>query len=336
MGAMGTRSVLSCVLAAALVAASPSAADEVASDTEDQVTVILKDGGRLVGTIVAEDEAAITQKTGTGLELRLVRDAIASVEHGKRVDGGAGLPPADPNDTRLMFSPTGRPLGKGDGYVSNHYVIFPGFGYGLTKNLGIGGGFSTIPGVGFGEQVFYFTAQAGWRVSEKAAFSFGGAYAANPPGVDDEDPAVAVAYGVTTFGRPERSLTLGVALASLREEEYRYDSDGFILGSTTSWQSEPIVIAGGSVRVARRLALVTENWLRVSEPLSESAYALSLRFFSDRISVDAGFVIVREAVAEGFPIPWLSFSYHFGPSRSKASNRPLAAAPSVAGMPRMR
>ena len=334
MGAMGTRSVLSWALAAALVAASPSAADEVASDPEDLMTVVLKDGGRLVGTIVAEDEAAITLKTASGLELRLLRDAIKSVDRGKRVDDGNGLLRADPNDTRLMFSPTGRPLGRGDGYVSNHYVIFPGFGYGLTKNLAVGGGFSTMPGLGLDEQVFYVTAQAGWRVSEKAAFSFGGAYAAGPAWEDDA--AAALAYGVTTFGRPDRSLTLGLALASLRNEEYHYDSDGYFIGSTKSWRSEPIVMVGGSVRVARRLALVTENWLRVSEPLSESAYGLALRFFSDRISVDAGFVIVREVVEEGFPIPWLSFSYHFGPSRSKASSRPLATAPSVGRMPRTR
>jgi hypothetical protein len=332
---MQTRCVLSCVLAAGLLGPIFAGADEVAARPEERVTVILKDGGRLVGTIVGEDEAAITLKTGTGLELRLVRDAIASVEHGKSADDGGPPMPTDPNETRLMFSPTGRPLGKGNGYVSNHYVLFPGFAYGLTKNLSFGGGFSTIPGLGLDEQVFYVSAQAGGKVSEKAGFSFGGAYAAAPAG-DDDDQAAAVAYGVTTFGRPDRSLTLGFALASLREEEYRYDSDGDFLGSTTSWRSEPIVILGGSVRVARRLALVTENWLRVSEPLSESAYGLALRFFSDRISVDAGFVFVPDVIDEGFPIPWLSFSYHFGPSRSKASSRPLAVAPSVAVMPRTR
>jgi hypothetical protein len=71
----------------------------------------------------------------------------------------------------------------------------------------------------------------------------------------------------------------------------------------------------------------------VSEPLSESAFGLALRFLSDRISVDAGFVIVREAVDEGFPIPWLSFSYHFGPSRSKASQRASGASVGFDRMP---
>jgi hypothetical protein len=335
MGAMGTRNVLSWVLAVALAAASPTAADEVAVGPENQATVILKDGGRLLGTIVSEDETAITLRTPSGLELRLVRDAIASVEHGKRANDGSAPLPTDPNDTRLMFAPSGRPLGKGDGYVSNHYVIFPGFGYGLTKNLAIGGGFSTIPGLGLDEQVFYVTAQAGFRKSQKVAFSLGGLYAA-APSWEDGDLAAAVAYGVTTLGRPDRSLTLGVALASVRDQEARFGPDWEYLGSTTTWRSEPIVMVGGSVRVARRLSLVSENWLFLDKPLSEQAFGLALRFFSDRISVDAGFVFVPEVIDEGLPIPWLSFSYHFGPSRSKESNRVSGASMGLDRMPRGR
>lgn len=38
--------------------------------------------------------------------------------------------------------------------------------------------------------------------------------------------------------------------------------------------------------------------------------------------------VVAEVIDEGFPIPWLSFSYHFGPSR-KVANRQ-----STGGFPR--
>ncbi len=320
---MGTRSVFTWFLAAVLLGASPLAADEPAPDVESRVVVVLKDGSRLVGTIVAEDETAIMFETASGLELRLVRDEIASVEHGTRAENGSSPLPSDPNDTRLMFSPTGRPLGRGDGYVSNHYVLFPGFGYGLTKNVGVGGGFSTIPGLGLDEQAFYGSLQGGFRKSEKAAFSLGGLYVAAPG--EDDDFAAAVAYGVATLGRPDLSLTLGVAVASFREEEYHYGPRGQFLGATTDWRSEPIVMVGGSARVARRLSLVTENWLFLDKPISEQAFGLALRFLSDRISVDAGFVFIPDLIDEGFPIPWLSFSYHFGPSRSRASKSTVAS-----------
>jgi hypothetical protein len=306
--------VRSWVLAAVLLAASAAAAEQVAA-APDRVTVTLKDGGRLVGTVVFEDEAAITLRTAAGLELRLVRDAIASVTPGVDASGGgARSEPTDPNDTRLMFAPTGRPLGKGDGYFSDHYVLFPGFAYGLTGNLSLAGGISTIPTLGLGEQLFYVSTQLGFKPSEKVAFSIGGLYA----GGTEESLGAGVLYGVTTLGRPDGSLTVGLALGATREEEDRHDTRGEFLGTTTRWRSQPIVMVGGNLRLARRASLVSENWLFVGKPLSQQTFGLALRLFADRISVDVGFLIVPEIIDEGFPIPWLSFSYHFGPSRSAA------------------
>jgi hypothetical protein len=318
---MATRNVYSWVLAASLLAAAPGFAGEEgreASEAAGTVTVVLTDGSRLLGTIEAEDAASITVRTAAGLELRLSRDTIASVEQGKRPETPAAEASSDPNDTRLMFAPTGRPLGQGNGYVSNHYVLFPGFAYGLTRNLSLGGGISTVPGIGLGEQLFYVTGQAAFRPSEKTAFSIGGLYTR---GGDGDDVEAAVAYGVTTLGRAERSLTLGFALASTPEEEPQFDGRGHYVGDERRWRSEPILMVGGEARVGRRLAFVSENWLFLDRPLSEQAFGLALRFFSNRISVDAGFVVVPEVLEEGFPIPWLSFSYHFGPSRSRDERR---------------
>jgi hypothetical protein len=316
--AMATRSVYSWLLAVTLLTSAPVMAGDVAPQAPETVTVVLKDGSRLVGTIAAEDDAAITVHTASGVELRLARDTIESVEHGKRGETPSAAPPTDPNDSRLMFAPTGRPLGKGNGYVSNHYVLFPGFAYGLTKNFNVGGGVSTIPGLGLDEQLFYGTAQAAFRPSEKTAFSVGGLY--TKAGGDDDLEAV-VAYGVTTLGRPARSLTLGFALASTPEEEPQFDARGHYVGNARRWRSEPILMVGGEAKVGRQLCFVSESWLFLDRPLSEQAFGLALRFFSNRISVDAGFVVVPEILDEGFPIPWLSFSYHFGPSRSREARQ---------------
>src|SRR5262245_35570513 len=173
---MAAKCVSSWALAVALLGSAPLVAGEDVPRTPDTITVVLKDGSRLVGTIASEDDAAINFKTASGLELRIGRDSIAGVERGERSEAIPAPPPADPNDTRLMFAPNGRPLGKGNGYVSNHYVLFPGFAYGLTKNLNVGGGVSTVPGLGLDEQLFYGTAQAAFRPSEKTAFSVGGPY----------------------------------------------------------------------------------------------------------------------------------------------------------------
>jgi hypothetical protein len=311
-----------CLLAAAVLAAGRVAADETAPT---EVTVFVKDGSRIVGIVVAEDEASLTLRLASGGEVKLVRGEIARVEAGRPRSGGPRPERVDPNDTRLMFAPTGRPLGKGDGYFSDHYVIFPGFAYGLTDNLSVGGGVSTLPSLGLDDQLFYVSTQVGWRLSPKAALSVGGMYAG---GGEDDWKGAGVLYGVASWGRPDRSLSLGFALASTQEEEPQFDSRGRYLGSDTLWRSKPVLMVGGTLRMASQLSLVSESWLFPGQPLSQQPFAFALRFFGDRLSADVGFIFVGELMEQGLPIPWLSFSYHFGPSRS-AAKRSAAAMPSL-------
>jgi hypothetical protein len=216
-----------CALVLGVLAGRGSAQDaapasDATAETRGQVIVALKDGSRLVGTIVVEDEAGITLRTGSGVELRLPREALQSVEaasstpaDGPRDPSPEAPPPGDPNDSRLMFSPSGRPLRAGSGYFSDHYVLFPGFAYGLTKNLSVAAGVSTVPGLGLSEQLFYGSAQLGFRLSDTTSFSVGGLYTA---GVDDELEA-AVGYGIAAFGPPDRSLSLGLGVAATPHEE---------------------------------------------------------------------------------------------------------------------
>ena len=99
-----------------------------------------------------------------------------------------------------MFAPTGRPLGKGNGYFSDHYVIFPGFAVGLTKNLSLSGGVSTIPALGLSEQLLYVSTSAAWKLGDKAALAIGG-FATS--GLDADEPFGAAAlFGVASLGLP--------------------------------------------------------------------------------------------------------------------------------------
>ena len=293
------------------------------------VTITLKDGGTLVGTVVQEDETSLTLRTASGAELKLPREAIGSRE----LRGATLRPPAstsfsDPNDSRLMFAPTGRPLGKGNGYFSDHYVLFPGFAYGLTKNLSVAGGVSVVPALGISEQVFYVSASSAWKLGDKTSFALGGLYAGGP---DEDIRGGAALFGIATVGPSDRSLSVGLGWLAAREEEYVYDSRGEFVETRSEWRlrEAPVVMLGGSLRVARNLSLVSESWLILGKDfdLSQQPFGLSLRFFSGRISADVGFVLVADILDEGFPVPWLSFSYHFGPSR-RASARSSSATPS--------
>ena len=71
------------------------------------------------------------------------RNSIVSTRNIKSSNGA--LTRSDPNYSRLMFTPTGRPLRSGQGYWSNYYISFPGITYGLTNQISITAGLRSFP-----------------------------------------------------------------------------------------------------------------------------------------------------------------------------------------------
>src|SRR5688572_21282328 len=117
----------------------------------------------------------------------------------------------DPNYSRLLFAPTGRPLKKGDGYFSDYELLFPGVAYGLTDNVTLAGGVSVIPGLGLDEQLFYISPKVGFKLGERASVAVGALVAAAGGGEGDGESAY-IGFAVGTFGGPRRSLTVGLGL----------------------------------------------------------------------------------------------------------------------------
>src|SRR6185503_17036206 len=181
----------------------------------------------------------------------------------------------DPNETRLMLAPTARPPKKGEGYFSNHELVFPGFGYAFTDHISIAGGISTIPGLGFREQLEYVSPKIGFQLSDKVALAVGGLIA-GVPGDGYGGAGVALGYGIGTFGTRKASLSLGFGAA--RE-----------LGS--NWAvTQPVLMVGGQVRVSKMAALVSESWLVLDDgiPWSAQPFGFAVRLFNQRLSADVG------------------------------------------------
>ena len=271
--------------------------DSAALAADDVVTLSLRDGSRLVGRIVAEDDASVKIVTTGGIEVTVPRASIVS-----RRAGGAGVGESigvDPNYSRLMFAPTARPLKKGDGYFSDYELLFPGVAYGLTDNVSLAGGFSVVPGVGLDEQLFYISPKVGFNLGDRASVAVGALFAGSGAGDDTDSESAYIGFAVGTFGGPKRSLTLGLGL-----------------GDTTGEFTDavPIVMLGGTATLSRHVALVTESWLFLGDDvrLSEQPFGVGVRFFGDRLSADVGVILVGELLDEGFPLPWLSVTYHFG------------------------
>jgi hypothetical protein len=268
------------------------------------VTVVLKDGTTLVGRVSDEDATHLSVTTLEGLSVRVPRAAIVSMRETAPARPGAFERP-DPNYSRLMFAPTARPLRKGEGYFSDHYVLFPGVAYGLTDQLSLSGGVSVIPATGLSDQVFYVSPKLGFQVRHNLAVALGAAYAGN-----GEGDGVAIGFGLATLGRPEKSVSAGIGFAGSRDTEYDFRRN--TSRELWKWRDKPILMLGGSAQLSNNIALVSENWLLLGEKLSDQPFGLAMRFFGDRLSADVGMILVGEVIEEGFPVPWLSVSYHFG------------------------
>ena len=275
---------------------TPVTQKSVAS-TDTIVTMELTDGSSFNGQIIEESDQIILFRTVSGMEMKVQKNMVKSIRplQGKLVEGKYYR--LDPNYSRLLFAPTGRPLKKGHGYFSDYYVFFPGISYGITNHITLMGGFTIIPGVSLKDQLKYFAPKIGVDINEKLAFSAGALYGTV------ENLGAGIGFAVLTVGERDKSFTVGMGLGYTKDEEEHFE-----------FAKHPILMLGGNMRLSNSVALLTENWFVLGETfrISYQPFTIAVRFFGDNLSADVGFIIIGEVIKEGFPIPWLSFVYNFG------------------------
>jgi len=253
--------------------------------------VSLIDGSTIIGRIVSVGDMDIVFETAMG-RMIIPREKISEVQtvpDSSFKRGKYWFP--NPNQTRLYLAPTARMLRKGEGYFTDIYLLFPGVAVGLTDNITIGGGISLIPGVDMDEQVLYFTPKLGVSATKTFAVSATALIVRVP---NDDDPVLAgVLFGTGTIGTADNSLTFGLGY-------------GFADGELAD---KPAVLLGGELRAARRLALVTENW--IFPGVDDALVSYGLRFFGESIAVDLALFNVtgEDAIMPG--LPFVGFVYNF-------------------------
>lgn len=261
------------------------------------VTLELNDGSSFNGKIMEELPDKIIFHTVSGLEITIPKSMVKKIKalEGKMVEGKYYR--LDPNYSRLLFAPTGRPLKKGHGYFSDYYVFFPGISYGFTNYFTLMAGFSFLPGLDLGEQLKYFAPKFGGEINEKLAVSVGALY------ITVKDVAAGIGFSALTLGERDKSFTLGLGLGYIKEEEKDFE-----------FAKKPILMLGGNIRLSNSVALVSENWFILGEEfrISTQPFSIGVRFFGEHLSGDVALIIIGEVIQEGFPIPWLSFVYNFG------------------------
>ena len=289
------------LLAIALVAVTAFCSSICAQEDSEYVQISLKDGTRLVARIIHQDEESYVVMTASGLEIEVPTASVVSIKPIRgHLEEGTYLR-FDPNYSRLIYAPTGRPLRRKQGYFSDYYVFFPGLSYGVTNQVSLMAGLTVIPGVGFDEQLKYVAVRFGSRVSDDLSVSAG--VLNTSLRADDDEFAAGIAFAVGTLGRPDKSVTAAVGLG--------YSKEG---GEDYQFGQHPLIVLGGNLRLSNSVGLLSENWFITGEDvgLSEQPFGIAVRFFGERVAVDVGFILIGEVLKEGFPIPWLSFAYNFG------------------------
>ncbi len=283
---------------------APAAArrDPVARDTasQDTVTVIrLRDGSVLYGRIVSEDPVRLRVRTMSGVEIDVQRDQVSSMgrNRGRRV--GTEFWAEDPNGTRLLFTSTGRALGKGEGYVATYFLFFPFVAYGVTDRFTIAGGTPVIPGL-IG-RVFYVAPKFTVAESKRAAYSVGALSFALTEEVSTG--TFGLLYGVGTWGNRDNAFTAGLGWG------YAWGRDA------TDLSSAPVIVLGGETRVSRRVKLVTENWFYSGEGDGGGVLSGGVRFIGDRLSADLGLIGAVGTGDFGCCVPNVNFVWNFGRRR---------------------
>lgn len=296
---LSLRRLAPCLLALVTVlawgGASRAAAQQPAplavSDTLYEVQ--LTDGGTYVGRIVAVEGETVTLESTAGVRVQFTRAQVVSIRPARGQEREGRFWRADPNQTRLFFSPTGRSLAAGDGYVGVYELFIPFVTFGITDQLLIAGG-SPFYLAFTGEVTPPFYLGPKLQVVRTDRIQAGvGALAVWIPNTE----TLGIVYGVGTFGDADNAVTTGIG--------WGYVDGGF--------SSRPVVLLGGETRTGRSTKLITENLFVPGE--SGVLVSAGIRFFGERLSADAGLMGGIGGGDTECCLPVVNFVYHFGNAR---------------------
>lgn len=281
-----TFALLTCITG--FLASVSAQAQDRSAYPEGTVRLDLVDGSAVVGVIENEDDVAINIRTTTGVVMSIPREqvkTIASIE-------GERFFRSDPNQTRLLFAPTGRAAGAGVGYLAFYEVVVPFVAVGAGHAVTLSGGMTINPG---SERFVYAAPKVTVFSRRNTSVAVGGIGVALL-GAGDGGMA-GLLFGVGTFGPPSASISAGLAFGFSDEE----------IGQ------KPALMVGGEYQLSNSLKLLTENYVFVGV---EGGVLVSggLRFFGDNLAADIGLFTFPVLLDDSdfFFIPWLGFAYNFG------------------------
>lgn len=206
--------------------------------------ITLKDGTKISGKILSKDEYETIVQTKNLGNLKISNEKIKNIE---AIDGTIAKTGKvwfkNPTNGLYYLSPTAIPQKKGEGYYHNYYGIGNEFCYAITDHATIGGGLTGPLGV-------YLTAKVSTTINEYAHVG-GGVFLGNSifPIVRNSNFGLALGFCSFTVGNIDNNLTATVCYGFVNNQ------------NSTDLMNQPLIQLSGTLRVSRKLSIVTENWL---------------------------------------------------------------------------
>lgn len=253
----------------------------------------LKDGSKFIGNILQQDSVSLVLRTTSIPKIEIPVSKIKSIDAVDKSNfKNVSYWYPNPHATRYFYGPSAIGLKKGEGYYQNTYLVLNSFNVGITDNISIGGGLELISTFAGRDPLFFITPKVSFNVSEKFHAGGGVLYARIPEGFG----SLGTVFATGTYGTTDNNITGSLGW-------------GFV---DSEFSERPIITLSGMMRISKRAALVTENWLIPTDGYY-GLFSYGVRFFGEKIAVDLAFINnpdIAEAIIIG--IPYVSFTVKFG------------------------
>lgn len=266
------------------------------AETVKNVMVEMRDGNSIIGILKArQGDTVVVESTTLGtLNLNIKNIKSITALDAQQLKSGVYWF-ENPHATRGFFAPTGFNLRKGEGYYSNVYLFLNSAAYGFTDNFTVGVGADVFTLLsGNLPALLYVTPKLSFKGGKD--FTYGVGILAGSFGFNTERATAGILYGVGTFGNRDNNFSAALGY-------------GFADGTLAK---RPVVTLSGQYRLARKVGLLTENYI-----LPEVLFGITgARFMNSNFSFDVGLMYGNIAGDIGvgglIPFPFLGFAIPFG------------------------
>lgn len=271
------------------------------ADSTQLLLVRTIDRNEFIGVLLSEDAAQIVLRTesyGTVKIARQIIQTMTTTSSPQLVRGKLWYPSR--YSSRYFAGPSGYGLKKGEGAYDNVLLLFNQLSYGFSDHFSLTAGLAPFALIDGPLPVWVMPKFSIPLKPNRVNLSIGALLGHLFFSYSSEDPSFAAVFSQITLGKPDENFSAGL---------------GF-LQSGTDAGSALIYSFGGTVRIGKSFALLTEGYFFKLDNERYNMGALGLQYMNRRLAIDAGVAFLTLEDDGPYPVPCLSLHVPFGFGKS--------------------